>query len=109
MRGRLVSGIGSLDQSRLRLAGAAEVLELDGALEVLTLANSVAVNGSHLLSEPGRCPGMRAGRTPGLRLPRAYHRRGAAGAAARLDFRREPDAATGYEELAPRRREGSPG
>jgi predicted DNA-binding protein with PD1-like motif len=104
----IVSGIGSLDQARLRLAGAAEVLELDGALEVLTLAGSVAVNGSHLHASladaQGRVLGGHLGygcrvRTTAevlLALLPAWH------------FSREPDAATGYDELALRRRQGPP-
>jgi len=44
----LISGIGSLSQARLRLAGAAEPSALQGALEILTLAGTVAGNGSHL-------------------------------------------------------------
>ena len=44
----VISGIGSLSQARLRLAGATEPAILHGDLEILTLAGTVAVNGSHL-------------------------------------------------------------
>jgi predicted DNA-binding protein with PD1-like motif len=44
----LISGIGSLRQARLRLANAAEPDALHGDLEILTLAGTVASNGSHL-------------------------------------------------------------
>jgi uncharacterized protein len=44
----LVSGIGSLDKARLRLAGATEPDTLHGDLEILTLAGTIALNGSHL-------------------------------------------------------------
>lgn len=102
--GFVLSGMGSLDQARLRLAGAAEALELSGALEVLTLAGSVAVNGSHLHASladaQGRVLGGHLGygcrvRTTAevlLALLPQWH------------FSREPDAATGFDELVPRRR-----
>jgi predicted DNA-binding protein with PD1-like motif len=107
--GFIVSGMGSLGQATLRLAGAAEVLELDGPLEVLTLSGSVAVNGSHLHASladaQGRVLGGHLGygcsvRTTAevlLALLPDWH------------FSREPDAATGYDELVPRRREPPPG
>ena len=44
----VISGIGSLTGARLRLAGAAEPIQLQSDLEVLTLAGTVAGNGSHL-------------------------------------------------------------
>jgi uncharacterized protein len=44
----LISGIGSLDKARLRLAGAAEPMTLQGDLEILTLAGTIAANGAHL-------------------------------------------------------------
>lgn len=105
--GFVVSGIGSLGQARLRLAGAAQVLKLDGALEVLTLAGSVAVNGSHLhaslADNRGRVLGGHLGygclvRTTAevlLVLLPQWH------------FSREPDAATGHDELTLRRRQGA--
>ena len=107
--GFVVSGIGSLGTARLRLAAAAQMLELDGALEVLTLAGSVAVNGSHLhaslADDHGRVLGGHLGygclvRTTAevlLALLPQWH------------FSREPDAATGYDELALRRRGAPPG
>jgi predicted DNA-binding protein with PD1-like motif len=100
----VLGGIGSLGQAQLRLAGAAQALALDGPLEVLTLSGSVAVNGSHLhasLSDAqGRVLGGHLGYGCGVRttaevllalLPQ-WH------------FAREPDAATGYDELVARRR-----
>src|SRR5438132_136475 len=44
----VVCGIGSLREARLRLAGATEASELAGPLEILTLAGSIAADGSHL-------------------------------------------------------------
>ncbi|MDZ5455342.1 PPC domain-containing DNA-binding protein [Azohydromonas lata] len=105
----IVSGIGSLDQARLRLAGAAEELELNGALEVLTLAGSVAMNGSHLHASLANAQG----RVLGGHLYYGCRVRTTAEVLLALlpdwHFRRECDAATGYGELAPRRREGLPG
>jgi hypothetical protein len=107
--GFVVSGIGSLDRAGLRLAGAAQALELGSALEVLTLAGSVAVNGSHLhaslADDRGRVLGGHLGygclvRTTAevlLALLPQWH------------FSREPNAATGYDELALQPRQGPPG
>jgi predicted DNA-binding protein with PD1-like motif len=44
----VVSGIGSLLGARLRLAGAREPEEIPGELEILTLAGTLATNGSHV-------------------------------------------------------------
>ena len=44
----VISGIGSLRLARLRLAGATEATDLHGDLEILTVAGTVASNGSHL-------------------------------------------------------------
>lgn len=44
----VISGIGSLSGARLRLAGAGEADNLSGDLEILTLAGTLAGNGSHL-------------------------------------------------------------
>lgn len=46
--GFVISGIGSLSGARLRLAGAGAADHLRGDLEILTLAGTIAGNGSHL-------------------------------------------------------------
>jgi uncharacterized protein len=46
--GFVISAVGSLSRARLRLAGAGEPDDLGGDLEILTLAGTVAGNGSHL-------------------------------------------------------------
>ena len=46
--GFVISGVGSLKEARLRLAGASQPKHVRGDLEILTLAGTVAVNGSHL-------------------------------------------------------------
>jgi predicted DNA-binding protein with PD1-like motif len=55
--GFVVSGIGSLRGARLRLAGAGEPVDLHGDLEILTLAGTVASNGSHLHMSVADCDG----------------------------------------------------
>lgn len=95
----VLSGIGSLHPAEIRLAGAETMLRIDADTELLTLAGSIAANGSHLhmsVSDPeGRVVGGHVGygctvRTtaevllvllPGWRFSRA------------------PDPATGWSEL----------
>jgi predicted DNA-binding protein with PD1-like motif len=95
----VLAGIGSLQPACIRLAGADEPTQLDGALELLTLSGSVAVNGAHLhlsvADAQGRVTGGHAAygcivRTTAelllLLLPG-------------WDFAREPDPRTGWAEL----------
>lgn len=96
----VVSGIGSLERAVLRLAGATQVLTLDEDLEVLSLAGTIAANGSHLhltiAGADGRVLGGHAG--PGCRV-----RTTAEILLALLPewrFERASDAATGYAELS---------
>ena len=95
----VLSGIGSLGRANIRLAGAEQTLALDGEYEILTLAGSIASNGSHLhicLSDrEGRVLGGHAG-------PGCIVRTTAEVLLALLpewQLRREPDEATGYAEL----------
>ena len=44
----VISGIGSLRQAQLRLAGKAEPVALEGDLEILTLAGTLSGDGAHL-------------------------------------------------------------
>ncbi len=44
----VVSGIGSLTRARLRLAGASEVREIPGPIEILTISGSLSADGAHL-------------------------------------------------------------
>jgi len=99
LAGFVLSGIGSLDRVELRLAGAEAVLKLDAEFEILTLAGSIASNGSHLhmsiADATGQVLGGHAG--PGCRV-----RTTAEILLALLpdwDLRREFDPATGYAEL----------
>lgn len=97
--GFVLSGIGSLDRVELRLAGAEKALTLESPVEILTLAGSIASNGSHLhmsvAHASGQVLGGHAG--PGCRV-----RTTAEILLALLpdwELRRELDAATGYAEL----------
>ena len=95
----VLSGIGSLRPAEIRLAGAETMLRIDADTELLTLAGSIAANGSHLhmsVSDPhGRVVGGHVGygctvRTTAevllLLLPE-------------WRFSRAPDPATGWAEL----------
>ena len=100
----VISGIGSLSGARLRLAGAAEPIQLQGHLEVLTLAGTVAANGSHLhmsvANSEGRviaghvAPGCFVRTTLELLIVLLSE----------WSFRRELDATTGFAELVVLRR-----
>ena len=95
----VLSGIGSLDGACLRLAGAEEPRVLSGDLEVLTLAGTIAANGSHLHAA------LATGRGEVLGGHLGYGcsvRTTAEVLLALLEdwaFSREPDAATGFLEL----------
>lgn len=95
----VLSGIGSLKPARLRLAGAEQIIELTDDVEILTLAGSLAANGSHLhisvSDRQGRvlgghvAPGCIVHTTAELLLALLPD----------WQLRREPDAATGYAEM----------
>lgn len=44
----ILSGIGSLSQTRLRRAGVTEIDSISGDVEILTLAGTISANGAHL-------------------------------------------------------------
>ena len=102
--GFVVGGIGSLGPAKLRLAGAADALELGGALELLTLAGSVAVNGSHLHASLADAQGRVLGGHLGYGCRVRTTAEVLLALLPRWHFSREPDAATGFDELVPRRR-----
>ncbi len=95
----VLTGIGSLSQAALRLAGAAEPLVLGGDMELLTLSGSVAANGAHLHATLARADGSVLG---GHVAPGCTVRTTAELLLARLPgwrLRREADTRTGYAEL----------
>jgi predicted DNA-binding protein with PD1-like motif len=98
----LISGIGSLSRARLRLAGAVEPSVLQGDLEILTLAGTVAGNGSHLHMSVADADG----RVFGGHVAYGCTIRTTAEVLLMLlpewSFTRELDPATGYAELVVR-------
>jgi predicted DNA-binding protein with PD1-like motif len=100
----VISGIGSLREARIRFAGRDALHRLTGDLEILTLAGTLASGGSHLHASLADADGRVFGGHVG---PGCIVRTTAEVLLAVLDdvtFAREPDAATGYAELAIRPR-----
>jgi len=95
----VLQGIGSLSVARLRFAGAAEVTELRGDMEILSLAGTLSPDGAHLHISVSDAHGKVTGghadygcivRTTAEILVALLpeHR-----------FRRAPDPASGFKEL----------
>lgn len=108
----VLSGIGSLSTAGVRLAGAAQPERLTGEMEILTLSGTVAFDGvkssSHLHMAISTATGQVIG---GHVAPGCIVRTTAEVLLALLpdwEFAREPDAATGYDELVVRTRCGFP-
>ncbi len=96
----VVSGIGSLAAARLRFAGAAVAADLEGPLEILTLAGSLTRDGAHLHASVADAAGHVYG---GHVAPGCVVRTTAEVLLAVLPpgtLRRERDPATGFAELA---------
>ncbi|MBT9500653.1 MAG: DNA-binding protein [Burkholderiaceae bacterium] len=95
----VLSGIGSLSQTRLRLAGAEDFHAIDGEVEILTLAGSLSPEGVHLHMSVADATGRVVG---GHVMAGCTVRTTAEVLLALLpdwQFTREFDAATGYAEL----------
>ena len=100
----VVAGIGSLREARLRFAGRDELHHTVGDLEILTLSGTLGEGGPHLHASLSDAHGRVFG---GHVAPGCLVRTTAEVLLALLDdvrFAREPDAATGYAELAIRPR-----
>lgn len=98
----VLQGIGSLDGARLRFAGLPQPSTLEGDLEILTLAGSVAAGGAHLHMSVSDAHGQVTG---GHVAPGCMVRTTAEILLALLPghaFSREYDARTGYPELTVR-------
>ena len=98
----VLSGVGSLTAAALRFAGAEQPQRLSGDMEILSLSGSVARNGSHLHMALSTATGQVLG---GHVSPGCIVRTTAEVLLALLpewEFAREPDAATGYDELVMR-------
>ena len=100
----VLAGIGSLRPTRLRLAGAPEPIEIDGDVELLTLAGSLAVDASHLhlsvADAQGRVLGGHAAYGCIVRTTAEV----LLAPLPRWQFSREHDPATGWAELVVRPR-----
>jgi predicted DNA-binding protein with PD1-like motif len=98
----VLSGIGSLSVTRLRLAGADDAIEVPGEVEILTLAGSIAAKGSHLHMSVADA----AGRVMGGHAAYGCIVRTTAEVLLVLlpewRFAREADPVTGFEELVVR-------
>ena len=95
----VVSGIGSLSVTALRHAGADAAVRIDGDVEVLTLAGTIAPTTSHLhlaiADATGRVSGGHAGYGCIVRTTAEV----LIALLPTWRFERERDAATGYDEL----------
>ena len=103
----VLCGIGSLGVTRLRLAGAPAPTELAGDVEILTLAGSVGAAQSHLHASVSDAQGHVLG---GHLAYGCMVRTTAEVLLAVLPewrFTREPDPATGFEELTVKPRAGA--
>ena len=104
----VLSGIGSLSSAGLRFAGAAQSERLTGDLEILSLSGTVAFDSAKSSSHLHMALSTSAGQVLGGHVaPGCLVRTTAEVLLALLpewQFAREPDAATGYDELVVRAR-----
>jgi len=104
----VLSGIGSLSSAGLRFAGAAQPERLIGDLEILSLSGTVAFDGAKSSSHLHMALSTSTGQVLGGHVaPGCLVRTTAEVLLALLpewQFAREPDAATGYDELVVRAR-----
>ena len=104
----VLSGIGSLSQLRLRLAGRSNWLERSGDLELLTLAGSLNGEAAHLhatvADRDGQVLGGHLGPGCLIRTTAEILLIEAGG----WQFSREPDTITGYDELVIQPRTAAP-
>ncbi|MDQ1833523.1 PPC domain-containing DNA-binding protein [Massilia scottii] len=97
--GFVLQGIGSLRGARLRLAGAAQATDVEGDIEILTLAGSLSPDGPHLHMSVADAAGRVLG---GHVLAGCTIRTTAEILIALLPdhrFAREADPASGFDEL----------
>jgi predicted DNA-binding protein with PD1-like motif len=102
----VLSGIGSLSTAGIRLAGAKQPTRLTGEMEILTLSGTVAVDGDKTASHMHMAISTAIGQVLGGHVaPGCIVRTTAEVLLALLpewEFVREPDPATGYDELVVR-------
>ncbi|MDR5762214.1 DNA-binding protein [Caballeronia sp. LZ035] len=95
----VLQGIGSLSVARIRYAGRDDIAELQGDLEILTLAGSLSPQGPHLHMSVSDADGRVLG---GHAAPGCIVRTTVELVVANLPgerYTREPDADTGFAEL----------
>jgi predicted DNA-binding protein with PD1-like motif len=98
----IVSAVGSLSQAVLRFADKPGGSEINGPLELLMLSGTLSTNGAHLHGSVADADGAMKG---GHIMPGCIVRTTAEVVIALLpgwEFRRELDAATGFNELSAR-------
>jgi len=102
----VLSGIGSLSTAGVRLAGAAQPERLTCEMEILTLAGTVAFDGTKSSSHLHMAISTATGEVLGGHVAAGCIVRTTAEVLLALlpdwEFAREPDAATGYDELVVR-------
>ena len=102
--GFILSAVGSLDPAALRYAGRPEATTLRGDFEILTLSGTLGIGGVHLHMSISDAQG----RVFGGHVAEGCIVRTTAeiviGRAEGWTFDREEDPATGFRELAPRRK-----
>ena len=104
----VLSGIGSLSTAGIRLAGAAQPTRLTESMEILTLSGTVAASGDKTASHMHMAISTATGQVLGGHVAPGCLVRTTAEVLLTLlpqwAFSREPDAATGYDELVVRAR-----
>jgi hypothetical protein len=104
----VLSGIGSLSTAGLRFAGADQVERLTGDMEILSLSGSVGCDGAKSSSHLHMAVSTSTGQVLGGHVAAGCIVRTTAEVLLALlpdwEFAREPDAATGYDELVVRPR-----
>jgi predicted DNA-binding protein with PD1-like motif len=95
----VLSGIGSLAATRLRLAGANDPMQIDGDVEILTLAGSVSATSSHLHISVADATGVVKGGHAGYGCIVRTTAEVLIALLPEWHFAREVDATMGYEEL----------
>lgn len=104
----VLSGIGSLSTAGVRLAGAVQPERLTGEMEILTLSGTVAFDGAKSSSHLHMAISTASGQVLGGHVAAGCIVLTTAELLLALlpdwEFAREPDAATGYDELVVRAR-----
>lgn len=98
----VLSGIGSLAPVLLRFAGATELTTIAGDTEILTLSGSIARNASHLHASVSNAQGVITGGHVAYGCTVRTTAEVLLALLPEWDFSREPDAATGCDELVVR-------